>query len=71
MDTTNIIFEEKKKYRITKPDDDPNMFMEFIVCSIDEPKDEIYVKVTSPISAHTGIVLSSFRTSGNKIELIN
>lgn len=63
-------FIENKKYKITKTND-PNIVMEFVVCTIDKPKDEIYVKVTSPTSAHLGLVLSSFDKPENIIELIN
>jgi hypothetical protein len=59
--------EERKKYRMTSPDGVP---MEFIPMTIDRENDEIYIKITSPVTSHDGFVLSSFETGDNKIEEI-
>ena len=42
-------FEASKKYRITAPN---GFGMEFFVCSIDESKDAIYIKIVAPFSSH-------------------
>ncbi len=54
------------KYRIKKGND----VMDFIVCTIDREKDEVYVKIVYPVSYHTGLRLSSLENNINQIEKI-
>jgi hypothetical protein len=44
-----------KRYRLEKGD----VFMEFYITSIDEDKDEVYMKVVEPGLAFQGVTLSS------------
>ena len=56
---TRIKLETKKKYRVTTIKGETPFFMEFIPMTIDRENDELYIKVTSPISCHQAITLSS------------
>ena len=62
-----IKLEEKKKYRVKSKGGE---VMEFIPMTIDRESNELYVKITSPISAHQGLVLSSVEESENETEEI-
>lgn len=59
--------EEKKKYRIYGKEDGD--VLDFIVTSIDRPKNAVYFKIVYPICAHEGAVLSSMENR-NDIEEI-
>jgi hypothetical protein len=59
--------EEGKKYRMTSPE---GISIEFIPMTIDRVKNEIYIKITAPVSSHEGLVLSSIEGDQNTIEEI-
>ena len=59
-----MTLQEKKRYKIEKDD----FWMEFYPMTIDRAKNELYIKVVKPFSAHTGLVLSS--VEGNNDVLI-
>jgi hypothetical protein len=60
-----ITLETKKKYRITLKEGE---VMEFIPMTIDRENNELYMKVTYPVSNHQGIVLSSMEENKNEIK---
>jgi hypothetical protein len=57
--------QEKRRYRITASD---GKELEFYPMTIDRIKNELYIKIVSPLSSHQGFVLSSFESNPNKIE---
>lgn len=60
-----MTLEEGKKYRVTGKDD---VKMDFIVCTIDRPNDEVYVKIVAPVCQHEGFKLSSVENNPLPIE---
>ncbi len=56
----NLPFELDKRYRLEKDE----TFIEFYLTKIDVDKDEAYMKIVLPGSAHQGITLSSLIAAG-------
>lgn len=61
-----MTLQENKRYRVTNGD----TTMEFIPLTIDREKNELYIKIVSPFSSHTGLVLSSIEENKFVPELV-